>query len=66
MATITFGNVVTFMTLAAAAKELGVAPSTLRHQIKNRKLAASKIGRGWFVQAHEVERYAREHKRVAA
>ena len=56
---------ITYVSLADAAKDLGVAQSTLRHQIKNRKLAASKIGRGWFVQPHEVERYAREHRRVA-
>jgi excisionase family DNA binding protein len=57
---------ITYVSLADAAKDLGVAQSTLRHQIKNRKLAASKIGRGWFVQPHEVERYRSEHRRDAA
>jgi excisionase family DNA binding protein len=50
------------LTIPEAAKSLGVAPSTLRHQIKNRKLRAHKMGRGWYVTDEEVERYARENR----
>jgi excisionase family DNA binding protein len=48
---------VTFTTLTEAAKTLGVAPSTLRHQIRLGRLYARKIGRGWYVTPEEVERY---------
>lgn len=50
------------MTVVEAAERLGLAPSTLRHQIKNRKLRAHKMGRGWYVTADEVERYRRENR----
>ena len=46
-----------------AAKLLGLAPSTLRHQIKNGKLAARKVSRDWYVTAEEVERYRAENRR---
>jgi excisionase family DNA binding protein len=45
------------VTLVEAAAILGLAPNTLRHQIRNRKLRARKMGRGWYVTAEEVERY---------
>lgn len=51
------------MTIPEAAEALGLAASTLRHQIKNRKLRAHKMGRGWYVTAEEVERYKAEHKK---
>lgn len=50
------------MTVPEAAKALGLAPSTIRHQIKNGKIAARKISRDWYLTAEEVERYARESK----
>ena len=50
--------------LPEAAKLLGLAPSTLRHQVKNGKLRGRKISRDWYVTAEEVERYRREHRRV--
>ena len=50
------------MTIPEAAKALGLSPSTLRHQIKNRKLRAHKMGRGWYVTPEEVARYARENR----
>ena len=56
----------TFVTLAEAARSLEVAPSTLRHQIRLRRLTAIKIGRGWFVTPEEIETYRTRHKRVAA
>jgi transposase len=42
---------------------LGVATSTLRHQIRNGKLAARKLGRDWVVDSDEVERYGEAHRR---
>lgn len=37
------------LTLAAAAKEFGLSPSTLRNQVLNGKLPAMKSGRDWVV-----------------
>lgn len=53
------------MTIPEAAKSLGVAPSTLRHQIANGKLTARRMGKAgpWFVTEAEVERYRRDSKR---
>jgi hypothetical protein len=48
------------MTLSEAAKELGLAPSTLRHQIRLGKLTARKVSRDWYVASEEVARYRRE------
>src|SRR5262245_21065267 len=45
------------VSLADAATMLGLKPSTLRHQIKNGRLAARKVGRDWLVDRAEVERY---------
>jgi excisionase family DNA binding protein len=46
------------VTLTEVAAQLGVATATLRHQIKNRRLEATKIGRDWMVDEAEVRRYA--------
>ena len=46
------------MTLTEAADRLGVAPATLRHQIRNGSLDAVKHGRDWTVDDDEVQRYA--------
>lgn len=51
------------MTIPEAAAELGVSASTLRHQIKNRKLRAHKMGRSWYIAPAEAARYGRDHKR---
>jgi len=53
-------------TLPEAAIALGLKPSTLRHQIRNRKLKAHKMGRTWYVAAEEVERYRVENRRATA
>jgi excisionase family DNA binding protein len=53
------------LTLADAARSLGVAASTLRWQIRNRRIAAVKVGRGWYVKADEVERYRTQVQRGA-
>ena len=51
------------MTLNEAAEVLGLDPSSLRWQIKNNKLKATKRGRDWWVTPAEVERYRKENKR---
>jgi excisionase family DNA binding protein len=48
--------------IPAAATLLGLAPTTLRHQIKNGKLRATKVGRDWLLAPDEVERYRLEHR----
>jgi excisionase family DNA binding protein len=53
-------------TLAEAAKALGVAPSTLRHQIRLGKLRATKLARDWFVTDEEVERYRADSQKGKA
>lgn len=50
------------LTTTEAAKALGLKPSTLRHQIKNGKLAARKISRDWYLTEAEVDRYRRENR----
>jgi excisionase family DNA binding protein len=56
----------TFMTIPQAAASLGLAASTLRHQIRREKLAAHKIGRDWYVTVGEVERYRKDNKKETA
>lgn len=51
------------MTIPEAAEALGLKPSTLRLQIKLKKLRAHKMGASWYVSPIEVERYARENRR---
>jgi len=51
------------MSLAEAARSLGLSPSTLRLQVKLGKLRATKLARDWFVSSEEVERYRRENLR---
>lgn len=49
------------MTLAEAAAALGVTAASLRHQIANGSLKATKRGRDWWVTRAEVERYRRDN-----
>lgn len=51
------------MTIPEAAAALGLSPSTLRLQVKLRKLRAHKMGGAWYVSPSEVARYAAEHQR---
>ena len=51
------------MTLTEAAAILGLTAATLRQQIANGKLRATKRGRDWWVTRGEVERYQRENRR---
>jgi excisionase family DNA binding protein len=53
------------MTLIEAARTLGLAPSTLRWQVRKGRLAATKVGRDLHIDSAEVERYAREVMRHA-
>ena len=46
-----------------AAKLLGLAPATLRQQIRNGKLKARKVSRDWYLTVEEIERYATENRR---
>lgn len=50
------------LTLTEAGLRLGLEASSLRHQIRNGKLRARKMGPLWTVTEQEVERYAREHR----
>jgi excisionase family DNA binding protein len=52
------------MTLQEAAAILGVTAATLRQQIANGKLRATKRGRDWWVTKAEVGRYQRESRRA--
>lgn len=47
-------------TLAEAAALLGVAASTLRHQVQKGRIKATLIGKTYVVTDREVERYRRE------
>jgi excisionase family DNA binding protein len=50
------------VTLTEAAAFLGVTAATLRQQIANGKLRATKRGRDWWVTRREVDRYHRENQ----
>lgn len=54
------------LSLPEAAKRLGLHESTLRHQIKNGKLAARKVSRDWYLTSEEVERYRLQNQRPIA
>ena len=51
------------LSLPEAARSLGLAPATLRQQIKKRKLKAHKMGATWYVSPLEVDRYRNEQLR---
>jgi len=51
------------MNIPDAATALGLAESTLRHQIRNRKLKAHRMGGRWYVSPLEVARYMAENRR---
>lgn len=52
------------LTLAQAARTLGVAPDTLRAQVHRGKLRANKLGRDWVVSSEEVNRYREASQRA--
>ena len=45
------------LTLTEAADELGLAASTLRHQVQSGRLRARLVGKTYVVTEREVERY---------
>lgn len=49
------------LTLAEAADQLGLAASTLRHQVQAGRLRARLIGKTYVVTERELARYRREH-----
>jgi excisionase family DNA binding protein len=51
------------VSLVDAAFALGLSAATLRQQIANGKLRATKRGRDWWVTRREVERYRQESRR---
>ena len=48
------------ITLAQAGALLGVSPASLRNQVRNGRLTATKVGTTWVVTPREVERYRTE------
>ena len=61
------GYNIAVITLAEAARRMGLHPDTLRRQIHRKKLKARKRQLGgyavWVVSEAELERYARENKK---
>ena len=49
------------LTLTEAADELGLAASTLRHQVQAGRLRARLVGKTYVVTPREIARYRREH-----
>lgn len=49
------------LTLSEAAEDLGLAATTLRHQVHAGRLRARLVGKTYVVSPREVERYRREH-----
>jgi excisionase family DNA binding protein len=48
----------THMTLADAARELGLDPSTLRYRLKRGDMRGEKVGpRTWLIPRDEIERW---------
>jgi excisionase family DNA binding protein len=43
--------------LSDAAREAGLSPVTLRVQIKNGRLKATKLGRDWYVTRAQLNAY---------
>jgi excisionase family DNA binding protein len=50
------------LTLTEAADRLGLAASTLRHQVQAGRLRATLIGKGYVVTERELARYRAEHQ----
>ena len=54
------------LTLPEAAQRLSTSSANLRQAIARGSLRAEKIGRDWWVEASEVERFGRENRRKSA
>lgn len=46
-----------YLTVADAAKDLGLAPATLRSQLRHGALTGRRVGPVWTISREEVERY---------
>lgn len=55
----------TLITLKEAAAQLGTSPDNLRARIARGTLKARKMGRDWFVEQREVDRYAAQNRRAS-
>lgn len=51
------------LSVADAAAELGISPATIRVQIHNGRIEATRVGRDNYISRTEIERYEREHRR---
>lgn len=51
------------MTLAEAARRLGLSIKTLQAQARAGRIKATKFGRMWTIEEAEVERYRHEQQR---
>ena len=49
------------MTIPEAAERLGLSQHTVRNQVHNGALRATKRGRDWWITESAVARYAAEH-----
>jgi excisionase family DNA binding protein len=58
-------EVLRMLTLAEAAALLNLSPDTLRRQAQRGKLRGQKYGKTWVVSQREVDRYARENRKLA-
>jgi Helix-turn-helix domain len=54
------------MPLTAASRVVGTAPGTLRRHIATGACDARKIGRRWYVNGQDLDRWARRHPHVSA
>lgn len=52
------------MSLAEAARALGLSRGTMKIQALKGRLRAEKVGNSWIVSTAEVDRYRREHLRA--
>jgi excisionase family DNA binding protein len=46
-----------YLTLKEAARQAGLSPITLRVQIRNGRIKATKVGRDWLVARDELRAY---------
>lgn len=52
------------LTTNQAAAALDIRPATLRKQIRAGRIKAVKMGRDWFIEPEELDRYHREHQQT--
>ena len=52
------------LTTSQAAVVLGIRYETVRQQIRAGRIKAVKMGRDWFIEQEELDRYRREHQQT--